>query len=241
MAVDSLIPFVDGERAGVTSYEGDFDLQAALIEKAYAKSFGGYDNFDRVQPREYYLRDLTGAPVRRYPIDHPDLKNAVSKALSSGQVVQAVPTEKIAALGVNPNYTYSVINFSNKGIELRNSWGTLEERSKASFRAEGNFELSAGQLKDNISAIIVTSINTDYFTTTVQAKHRLGFHSTYSFKLRNKTHGFLTLSQWDERLFPTSSGYEYSPATIILQKDNDDGSVEFINANHTINGRNLDL
>lgn len=41
-------------------------MQGALIEKAYAKSFGGYDTFDRPQPREYYLRDLTGAPVRRY-------------------------------------------------------------------------------------------------------------------------------------------------------------------------------
>jgi hypothetical protein len=47
---------------------GEFDLQGALIEKAYAKSLGGYDAFARVQPREYYLRDLTGAPVRKYPM-----------------------------------------------------------------------------------------------------------------------------------------------------------------------------
>lgn len=154
----------------------------------------------------------------------------MSKALSSGQVVQAVPTEKIAALGVNPNYSYSVISFSNKGIELRNSWGTLEERSKLSFRSEGNFELSSGQLRENISHIVITSINPEYFTTTVQAKHRLGFYSTYSFRLRNQAHGHLTLSQWDERLFPSTCGYQYSPASLILQKENDDGSVEFINA-----------
>jgi hypothetical protein len=64
--VDNSLPFVDGQNAGVVSYEGDFDLQGALIEKAYAKAFGGYDVFDRPQPREYYLRDLTGAPVKKY-------------------------------------------------------------------------------------------------------------------------------------------------------------------------------
>jgi len=109
----------------VASYEGEFDLQGSLIEKAYAKTFGGYDVFSRVQPREYYLRDLTGAPVRRYPIDHPDIQNIVKKALTTGQVIQAVPTNKIAALGINPNFSYSVINYSGKGLELRNSWGTL--------------------------------------------------------------------------------------------------------------------
>lgn len=66
IAVDHSIPFVNGENAGVISYDGEFDLQGALIEKAYAKSFGGYESFDRVQPRENYLRDLTGAPVRKY-------------------------------------------------------------------------------------------------------------------------------------------------------------------------------
>jgi len=51
----------------------------------------------------------------------------VKKALASGQVVQAVPNEKISDLGVNPNFSYKVINYTAKGsFELRNSWGTLE-------------------------------------------------------------------------------------------------------------------
>ena len=118
-----------------------------------------------------------------------------------------------------------MINFSSKGVELRNSWGTLEERSKVSIRSEGNFELSSGQIRENISHILVTNINSEYSTTTVQSRHRLGFYSTYNFKVRNDAHGFLTVSQWDSRLFPSSCNYEYSPATIILQRNNDDGSV----------------
>jgi hypothetical protein len=67
VVVDSTLPFIDGEHAGVVSSpDSEFELSPALIEKAYAKSFGGYDTFSRVQPREHYLRDLTGAPVKKY-------------------------------------------------------------------------------------------------------------------------------------------------------------------------------
>jgi hypothetical protein len=37
-----------------------------LIEKAYAKAYNGYDVFKRNVSRESFLRDLTGAPVRKY-------------------------------------------------------------------------------------------------------------------------------------------------------------------------------
>lgn len=67
MVVDSSLPFIDGEHAGIVSNpDSEFELSQALIEKAYAKSFGSYDVFSKVQPREHYLRDLTGAPVKKY-------------------------------------------------------------------------------------------------------------------------------------------------------------------------------
>jgi hypothetical protein len=54
--------------------------------------------------------------------------------------VLAIPNEKIASVGLNPNFSYPLINYTAKGsMELRNSFGTLEERSKISFKAEGNF------------------------------------------------------------------------------------------------------
>ena len=48
IAVDSNLPFIDNENAGVYSNpDNEFELAPALIEKAYAKSFGGYDTFTR--------------------------------------------------------------------------------------------------------------------------------------------------------------------------------------------------
>ncbi|CAM6002506.1 unnamed protein product, partial [Sphagnum balticum] len=163
--------------------------------------------------------------------DNPELGAAIKKAIASGYVILAIPSEKITALGVNPNYSLSVINYNNKGgLELRNSWGTLEERSKASFSKEGVFELGPNQARENISHILIGQVNTAYSTTTIQSKHKFGFYSSYSFKVRGDAQGFLSVSQWDERLFPIGAGYEYSPLRIIIEKINSDKTSTYINA-----------
>jgi hypothetical protein len=115
-------------------------------------------------------------------------------------------------------------------LELRNSFGTLEEKSKISHRPEGNFDLGAAQVKDFLSHILVTNLNTSYSTTTIQSRHRHGFYSSYNFKIRKETNGFLTVSQWDERLFPVNSGYEYSPFHLVLHRVEEDGHSTFVNA-----------
>lgn len=53
IAVDNTIPFVDEDNAGVlgNTEGGELDIHASMIEKAYAKSFGGYDVFSKLQPR----------------------------------------------------------------------------------------------------------------------------------------------------------------------------------------------
>lgn len=66
-------------------------MWAALIEKAYAKAYSGYDVFARNVPREFYLRDLTGAPVRKYLPSDAEFATAIKSAISAGQPVLAVP------------------------------------------------------------------------------------------------------------------------------------------------------
>ena len=85
-------------------------------------------------------------------------------------------------------------------------------------------------MQEMISHFIVSSINPSYSTTTIQTKHKSGFYNAFKFKLRNKTHGHLTLSQWDDRLFPANSGYEYSPATLVLERNDPGHKGSFVNA-----------
>lgn len=67
VAVDDSLPSLDGVALGARSYnDSEGDLWASLIEKAYAKVHNGYNVFKNTTvPREHYLRDLTGVPVRK--------------------------------------------------------------------------------------------------------------------------------------------------------------------------------
>ena len=67
ICVDDYLPESDGKPIGARSQnDSEADLWASIIEKAYAKVYGGYNAFKRLVTRESYLRDLTGAPVRSY-------------------------------------------------------------------------------------------------------------------------------------------------------------------------------
>ena len=65
--VDDSLPEMDGVALGARSYnDSESDLWAALIEKAYAKVHNGYNVFkNSTIPREHYLRDLTGVPIKK--------------------------------------------------------------------------------------------------------------------------------------------------------------------------------
>lgn len=116
---------------------------------------------------------------------NPDLASILKKAFSSNHVILAVPTHKIAELGINPNYSYSFLNQNAKGnLELRNSWGTIEEKPKVNLKNDGSFEISSALAKDNISHFLIARINKSYWTTTIQSRHKLGFYSSYKFNVR---------------------------------------------------------
>jgi len=48
-------------------------------------------------------------------LDEPDLSSIVSNAISLGHVVIAVPYNNITDLGLNPNYSFSVLKCSGRG------------------------------------------------------------------------------------------------------------------------------
>lgn len=71
--------------------------------------------------------------MRRYETTDPELADIVNDALNLGFPVVAVPSQNIVDLGFNPNYSLSVVKSTNKGFELRSSWGTIVERAKVNI------------------------------------------------------------------------------------------------------------
>lgn len=61
------------------------------------------------------MRDLTGAPVRKYLITDTELPSIIKNALNAGQPVLAVPRSEILALGLNPNNSLTVLNYKSTG------------------------------------------------------------------------------------------------------------------------------
>jgi hypothetical protein len=49
---------------------------------------------------------------------------------------------------------------------------------------------------------MIAQTNNSWGSSTIESKHKSGFYSTFTFRVRNDTRGFLSVSQWDERLFP---------------------------------------
>ncbi len=58
----------------------------------------------------------------------------------------AVPNQNVLKFGLNPNFSLNVVSSSKGGLSLRNSWGTIEQKSSLPTNKEGVFEFSAKQV-----------------------------------------------------------------------------------------------
>lgn len=137
-------------------------------------------------------------------------------------MVQAVPQPRIQDKGLNPNLTLSVIGVNSRGsYEIRNSFGTVDQKSKLNISKEGVFEFSQNDVTQNIAYFLIAEIHDDYATSTVQCKMRKSFYSSYSFRVKNDFHGYLTVSQFDERLFPKSENVYTEKSNIVIDSPSD--------------------
>lgn len=140
----------------------------------------------------------------------------MKEALENGEPILAVPNENIAKAGLNPNYALNVVSANKGNLGLRNSWGTIDQKTSLNINKEGAFELTSKQCFDYLDQIMIAKVRGHYYSSTIQTKHRNGFFCTYSFIIESHMDGFLSVSQLDERMFPLSANYRYSPVRFIL-------------------------
>lgn len=183
-----------------------------------------------ISPRSDW-RTLSGpsyVPLIEYR-NNPDTIYVIKDALDKNQSVIAVGNEKALQVGLNPNYSFNVLKCDPKtGLEMRNSWGSIEERSKLNTSGDGSFSMSLQQCRDFLNHVIIARINDEFHSSVIRGKHKPGFSGSYAFTVSAHTLGTLSISQIDERMFPIDSGYAYSPIRIIVEKRTDNSSI-FIN------------
>lgn len=58
--------------------------------------------------------------------NNPDILKIISNALENGWGLIAVGNEQSLNVGLNPNFSFNILKCDGKGLELRNSWGSIE-------------------------------------------------------------------------------------------------------------------
>lgn len=258
IAVDHSIPVhKDGRIVAAHSFADDeSELWQTLIEKAYTKAYGTYEQYSRVQSRESYLRDLTGAPVKLYTTNDPNLLKVIESALEKGYTVQAAPSDKFLAYGFNPNLTLTVVktDSTRRSLQFRSSFGSVDEKPRFNLSKEGTFDVSVDEVRNFINYFLVAEVHDNYNTSTIQARHRPGYFSSYSFRVRNDFEGYVMASQFDTRHFNQPSNlyaeeakvevqnynhYENSPIGLYIYKKDGDTAKEV--ANGSARAKNVDV
>jgi hypothetical protein len=80
---------------------------------------------------------------------------------------------------------------------MRNSWGSIEERSKLNASKEGTFNMTLQQCREFLNHVIIGRINDTYHSSVIQSKHRAGFYGSYTFTVAKEVQGILSVSQLD--------------------------------------------
>ncbi len=113
----------------------DQELWAPLLEKAYAKWKGGYEEIGNGGWPHDALAQLTGKPAESIWMDAtnpPNITKVVQGHLNSGQVVCASTKDDkaTAGSGIVGNHAYTVLGTLEKDgksyVQMRNPWGNTE-------------------------------------------------------------------------------------------------------------------
>jgi calpain-15 len=142
--IDDLIPCLPDTKEPVFTRGNGSEIWVLLLEKAWAKIYGGYARIESGLTREC-LHDLTGGPTKFYQTGNPNVNETIWTEIYQGEQKNFIMTagagdffegaDLLDSCGLVGSHAYSLLSVhdvvdkegvEHKLVKLRNPWGQSE-------------------------------------------------------------------------------------------------------------------
>ena len=251
--LDDMIPTKFGQVAFAHNDEGE--LWSILIEKAYAKAYGGYWNIGSGGLSKNALMDLTGAPTEELQFKEPDEQEALfDKIFDADQrnyIMNAGTKgsgEKKSNTGIISGHAYTLMSAhrldnGDRVLKLRNPWGkgewngaysdvsnkwTPELKRKLGWTNEddGTFFMPVEDFIKEFEGVSVCHYRDDYVLSSLPDFNEDSTIAVYQFEVDQSGEYYFGLSQPDKNMKP--SGYTYGMISVVIARIGQDGEPVYV-------------
>lgn len=235
-------------------HSDDGELWAILVEKAYAKAYGGYWNTGAGGQSQNALMDLTGAPCETMTWDEPEEKAKLFKRLLEADNMKYIMNAGTKGQGENKNNTgiisghaYTLVGAfqlpnGDQIIKLRNPWGsgewtgaysdksskwtpTLKRQLGWSDKDDGIFFMPAQDFMNEFETAAICHYRDDYKLSSLFDINSDNAFTCYQFNIDQAGEYYFGMSQDDKNKHPT--GHTYGMLSIVVGRVTSNG-IEYV-------------
>ena len=233
----------------VFGYSEEKDIWAMLLEKAYAKAYGGYMNIGAGGLAENTLFDLTGMPCETITWEEEEIQNRLFDILNTANSGKFTMVARSKSKGVvkNPkgiigDYDYTLMGvhklaIGDKLVKLRNPWskaawkGDFNEKSyhwtetlitylDVSEEDDGIFFLPIKDFIEQFECVTLCHFNENMQRSCLFDLNSQNQIAMYQFRIDNPGSHYFGLSQNDKRMFE-SADHTYANLSIVVARVSD--------------------
>lgn len=250
--IDDMVPTKRNKVAFCHSDAGE--LWAILVEKAYAKAYGGYWNTGAGGQSQNALMDLTGAPCETLTWKEADEKANLFNRLLEAENMNYIMNAGTKGQGENKNDTgiisghaYTLVGAfrlpnGDEVVKLRNPWGSgewtgdysdksskwtpqLKQQMGWSNEDDGIFFMPVRNFMEEFETAAICHYRDDYNLSSLFDINPADTFACYQFNVDQGGDYYFGLSQDDKNKHPT--GHTYGMLSIVIGRVTSNG-IEYV-------------
>jgi calpain-15 len=251
--IDDMVPCKNNRVAFCHSDEGE--LWAILVEKAYAKAYGGYWNTGAGGQSQNALMDLTGAPCETLTWKEQSEKNDLFKRLLNADKMKYIMNAGTKGSGENKNSTgiisghaYTLVGAyklpnGDEIVKLRNPWGSgewtgdysdssskwtpsLKQQLGWSNKDDGIFFMPVRDFINEFETAAICHYRDDYKLSSLFDINPSDAFACYQFNVDQAGDYYFGLSQDDKNKHPAK--HTYGMLSIVVGRVLSNGDIEYV-------------